>query len=344
MSVEKMENLDQNTSQSDDQTKQDAARSTLPNLKARQARRAKVERKKISTEENDSKQRRSNIAHDTSTTAADTKDHVFSYQEIKDAVECVICLGIPRNPVYQCDNGHILCHICHDKVDVCPLCRVILRSTRVLAVERVLAKCPRPCEFDIFGCDIKLTANEFESHERYCDYRPCRCPQFWCKKLIPIIELIAHIESDHGNTFLKRKYSPSFRRELFNDVKDVMNMSRQPFYPPLLLEFDGYYFISECFRADSGNWYTWFYMAGSSEQCRKYIFTIKLIHANNIEELSYTGYCTSLYDEKDKSNTLAQALKFDDGIVNHFCCDNSHVAYDYQIRRSPVSECTAMDE
>ena len=111
MSVDKMENLDQNTSLSDDHTKQNAARSSLPNLKARQARRAKVERRKILTEENDSKQRRSNIAHDTSTTAADPKDHVFSYQEIKDAVECVICLGIPRNPIYQCDNGHILCHI-----------------------------------------------------------------------------------------------------------------------------------------------------------------------------------------------------------------------------------------
>ena len=42
-----MENLDQNTSLSDDQTKQDDARLRGPNLKARQARRAKVERKKF---------------------------------------------------------------------------------------------------------------------------------------------------------------------------------------------------------------------------------------------------------------------------------------------------------
>ena len=44
-----MENLDQNTSPSDEQIKQDGARSSLPNLKARQSRRAKVERRKILT-------------------------------------------------------------------------------------------------------------------------------------------------------------------------------------------------------------------------------------------------------------------------------------------------------
>ena len=130
----------------------------------------------------------------------------------------------------------------------------------------------------------------------------------------------------------------TFQIESFENVKGIIDSSMQPFYPPLLVEFDGYHFFCECFRANSGNWYTWFYMLGAQNESQKYIFTVKLIHPNKIEELAYTGYCTSLQDEKDRTITLSQALKFDDSIVNHFCADNDSVAYAFQIRRNPLAE------
>ena len=84
-------------------------------------------------------------------------EHYLALHEIQDALECIVCLDVPKNdPIYQCDNGHILCNSCHANVTDCPMCRVKLGTSRNLAVERVLSKFPRACEYDTHGCKIKM--------------------------------------------------------------------------------------------------------------------------------------------------------------------------------------------
>ncbi len=48
-------------------------------------------------------------------------------------LECPVCLEVPRvGPISQCDNGHLLCKDCRQKMSDCPVCTSKLRINRSL--------------------------------------------------------------------------------------------------------------------------------------------------------------------------------------------------------------------
>ena len=103
----------------------------------------------------------------------DTSRHFLSLQSIQDILECIICLEVPRNdPIYQCDNGHLLCVKCYKKVSTCPLCKLELRKNRALAVEKILRKCPRACINQDNGCSILMRQLSLKEHEKICSFKP----------------------------------------------------------------------------------------------------------------------------------------------------------------------------
>ena len=65
-------------------------------------------------------------------------NHSVSVKELKDILECPVCLIPPTSgPVYRCENGHLLCNQCRDKVETCPECRVQLGVLRCLTSEKI---------------------------------------------------------------------------------------------------------------------------------------------------------------------------------------------------------------
>ena len=55
-------------------------------------------------------------------------------------LECPVCLVVPKSgPIYQCRNGHLLCHQCHPKLKRCPLCKIPLEKLRNLLAEQLAA-------------------------------------------------------------------------------------------------------------------------------------------------------------------------------------------------------------
>ncbi len=68
-----------------------------------------------------------------------TKLGLISTDELKEFLECPVCLRVPRStPVYQCDRGHIVCNECHPKLSLCPMCRCPMGHTRSLISEKVM--------------------------------------------------------------------------------------------------------------------------------------------------------------------------------------------------------------
>ena len=56
----------------------------------------------------------------------------ISVKELRKSLECPVCLHTPKaGPLYQCENGHILCSGCNGKVQQCPECRVNLPNVRI---------------------------------------------------------------------------------------------------------------------------------------------------------------------------------------------------------------------
>ena len=172
-------------------------------------------------------------------------EHFISLHDIEDALECIICLEFPKStPVYQCDNGHILCNSCHGRITECPTCRTRLGKIRCLAVEKVLAQCPRPCSFKSYNCNIELTERALETHEETCVYKPVICPSLQCKKLMSCNEIISHVIEGHQScdVDISQQYAT---------VKNVyLNVSNQN-YTTLSLHhwtFDGHNFIGTCWK------------------------------------------------------------------------------------------------
>ena len=67
----------------------------------------------------------------------------ISLEDLRRALECPVCLETPKaGPLYQCENGHILCSGCNGKVQQCPECRVNLPNVRMrnLFAEKQLEK------------------------------------------------------------------------------------------------------------------------------------------------------------------------------------------------------------
>ena len=62
--------------------------------------------------------------------------------ELLDLIECIICLDNPRQPshIYQCQNGHLFCEECLEKVKTCSVCQEPLnKDSRNLMVEKILS-------------------------------------------------------------------------------------------------------------------------------------------------------------------------------------------------------------
>ena len=43
-------------------------------------------------------------------------------RELEKELECPVCMDISRPPIYQCEEGHILCSACKPLLTQCPSC------------------------------------------------------------------------------------------------------------------------------------------------------------------------------------------------------------------------------
>ena len=67
----------------------------------------------------------------------------ISLEDIKNLHNCSVCLTVPRSGhIFQCDNGHLHCSSCHQKLKnkICPVCRIRLRESRNLVAEQTIEK------------------------------------------------------------------------------------------------------------------------------------------------------------------------------------------------------------
>ena len=254
-------------------------------------------------------------------------EHYLALHEIQDALECIVCLDVPKtDPVYQCDNGHILCNSCHANVTDCPMCRVKLGTSRNLAVERVLSKFPRACEYDTHGCKVKMIKGALETHQNSCKYKPVRCLSAVCKELIPMVEMPNHMNDIH-KVFKANTYSIHYE-----NMSKYMKSNVQ--FNPAHFSFDEKDFFSFFWRTfePENSWHIWLYMVGTPEESLKYSYQVKISGATYKEELLYTGQPVSLQIGRDKISSINRCLTISDGGIERFC-DSNRLNIFYKINR-----------
>ncbi|KAK3160200.1 hypothetical protein QOZ80_1BG0056520 [Eleusine coracana subsp. coracana] len=95
-------------------------------------------------------------------------------------LECCVCCGPLKSPLFQCTRGHVSCSECctagADMDYECLMCREPETATRCRAMERVLDGLSVPCAFRDHGCTETVPYAEKQTHEATCAYLPCHCP------------------------------------------------------------------------------------------------------------------------------------------------------------------------
>ena len=264
-----------------------------------------------------------------------TKEQIILLDEIQDELECVVCLDTPGlDPIYQCEQGHLLCKSCHGKLTDCPICKAKLGNTRCLAAEKILAKYPRRCEFQAHGCSIKLPKTAIEDHQMVCIYKPLRCPSLNCEERLPIIETLNHMDDKHG---IRKEIENFPLSASFPNILEIIKNKKSFKFEPIRIRSEGRFFYSECWRSCKGRWYMWVYMLGTPTESKSYIFTVKLLNPNRVEQFSYTGQCVSLHIELDQIGTTGRCLTFHDDTAKHFCFDDN-IPVQIDVQRNPTAQ------
>ena len=128
-------------------------------------------------------------------------------QKLHEAFQCNICLAVPRDSIWQCQNGHLFCDSCMERTsDSCSACRTPLgrlegdMRIRALGVEQVIDavnfgfQCKYECDFSTM-----YSKSELPSHERKCIFRPVPCPHIPCaKEKVVFCDVMGHIREEHG--------------------------------------------------------------------------------------------------------------------------------------------------
>lgn len=118
-------------------------------------------------------------------TSSQALTHTTTNSELTSLFECPVCFDYVLPPILQCQNGHLVCQTCRQKITCCPTCRVPIASNiRNLPMEKLASTMMFPCKYCTSGCAAQLIYTEKPDHEDSCEYKPYSCP---CPGMITII-------------------------------------------------------------------------------------------------------------------------------------------------------------
>lgn len=142
-----------------------------------------------------------NIQNNNGSQSTSFKSPQILSSEIKSLFECPICFDYATPPIYQCQNGHLVCQGCSSKITHCPTCRVLISkpSIRNLQLDRLANTFQFPCKYNFNGCQWKSYWFKKREHEENCDFisYSCPCPGTACKWTGLLSEVMPHLSEHH---------------------------------------------------------------------------------------------------------------------------------------------------
>lgn len=121
--------------------------------------------------------------------------------DIKSLFECPICFDFAVPPIYQCQNGHLVCQTCSTKITHCPTCRVPIAepAIRNLQLDRLAETFQFPCKYNFNGCEWKSYWFKKRDHEDGCEFisYSCPCPGTTCKWTGLLSQVMPHLAEHH---------------------------------------------------------------------------------------------------------------------------------------------------
>lgn len=117
------------------------------------------------------------------------------YSELLVELECPVCTNYMVPPIRQCSTGHSICQDCRKKLPKCPLCQSKFTESKNISLEALACKMHYPCINRSSGCMEKLTFENRDVHEKFCNYKGFKCPMERCPWVGRFEDVVAHWDS-----------------------------------------------------------------------------------------------------------------------------------------------------
>ncbi|EES17728.1 putative E3 ubiquitin-protein ligase SINA-like 6 [Sorghum bicolor] len=122
--------------------------------------------------------------------------------EDADALDCGACYHPLKPPIFQCNEGHVVCSSCRDKLVPAGKCHVCGTATsnyhRCHAMERLVDSIRVPCPNAAYGCNTRPAYYDHHGHCKTCPYAPYHCPSKECSFFGSTDALLDHLTGAHG--------------------------------------------------------------------------------------------------------------------------------------------------
>lgn len=272
---------------------------------------------------------------------ATSKDSIqISAQSVMLDLECLICMEVPtKAPIYQCEEGHILCEECYELrkggENTCPTCKVTLSGIRCRMAEKLLSKLPSRCRYsngNSNGCEVELMSDDLAKHEKVCSHRPIACLDLQCREEIKIMDFVKHLE-EHEITDQPTD-TTSVTLPDYEKAKSYLQCPSTHFK----VEEDDFYLV--LVRTKKGLWYLW--ICGVPAQVsEKYKYKIEMKSENLKERYEYQGECSSLDLHPVKTmikDGFCRGLMFNDSIIEKFKTSDGNLNLKIKIVRSDLPD------
>ncbi|XP_024014475.1 E3 ubiquitin-protein ligase SINA-like 7 [Eutrema salsugineum] len=163
-----------------------------------------------------------------------------------EALNCPICFDALTSSIFQCDNGHIACSTCCDKLmNKCPSCDSPVGQIRCRAMERVISAIIVPCPNAKLGCTKSFSYGTELTHEKECAFSRCYCPAENCDYTGSYKDIYSHFDVHKGEA----RYNYQF---LFDEYS-IINFELTEFTSVVLKGHEaGILFVVQCFSEPHG--------------------------------------------------------------------------------------------
>lgn len=249
-------------------------------------------------------------------------------RELQESVMCPVCLSIPRQPpVPCCQNGHVICSKCKERVEVCPTCRVTMTNCVSQVAATIIQRIQHPCDFRDAGCEARCDINTISSHEDSCRYRLVRCPHWACDEKVSVTNLTSHVlDAECGDNYMSK---PLPYQEEIEYNRSLDDQDGNSFWRPSLLQYQDITFYLQVEKQDK-QWYFYVQMEGSSTESDKFETKIIVSKYSNSERhsVSYNGkVCPIDIKGADELDAVGCGLNIRDAVMEKiFVLDSSETS------------------
>ena len=252
---------------------------------------------------------------------------VMVLSELELALECPVCRSVPQSvPIYQCENGHILCKMCRNKLTTCPSCRHPLGKARNLFAESMLERVTCPCQHADRGCKVRLPRDGLPGHYAECKFIEIICPDVACTDKVLLADLGHHFMSEHDkDDFRYRTSSDGILTERLK-VLEADFQSEGCWISTVAKHNDNKFFYQFFRNERKGKWFTFVMMYERKKVASTFVATITAFRTDTGEEIIYKGPVNSAEVPIEEVYEAELGLVFSDQVAKRLIFD-AHIDY-----------------